>query len=103
MAPAKAAHTKERGDRTTRPNYRTATAHSQPVSWTPCGLVTTSGTMFTGLVAVTGTVASVQPRASGVGARIALRALYGDGPGGRVNLEVDLVARYVARFLSAHE
>jgi riboflavin synthase len=70
----------ERGDRTTKPNYRTTVAHSQPVSWTPRGLVTTSGTMFTGLVAVTGTVASVQPKAGGVGARIALRARFDDGP-----------------------
>jgi riboflavin synthase len=36
--------------------------------------------MFTGLVAVTGTVASVQPKAGGVGARIALRARFDDGP-----------------------
>jgi riboflavin synthase len=36
--------------------------------------------MFTGLVAVTGTVAAVQPKAGGIGARMALRARFDDGP-----------------------
>ena len=36
--------------------------------------------MFTGLVAVNGTVASVRAKSGGVGARIALRARFEDGP-----------------------
>jgi riboflavin synthase len=36
--------------------------------------------MFTGLVAITGAVASVQPKTGGIGARMALRATFDDGP-----------------------
>jgi riboflavin synthase len=36
--------------------------------------------MFTGLVAITGSVASVQPKSGGIGARMAVRAAFDDGP-----------------------
>jgi riboflavin synthase len=36
--------------------------------------------MFTGLVAVTGAVASVRPKSGGIGARMAIRARFEDGP-----------------------
>jgi riboflavin synthase len=48
--------------------------------WTTRGVVTTSEPMFTGLVAVNGTVASVRAKDGGIGARIALRARFDDGP-----------------------